>query len=128
MEVEFIHRSGNSARVLLVARAYPDAENDLAYEGYMIDITERRRIEAKKEQRIKDLKKSRDQSKRPTGKLPICASWKKVCDDQGYRNQIESYIQTHSEAQFSHGCWSECAELRYGNLFKRSHEISPYRC
>jgi ligand-binding sensor domain-containing protein len=42
------------------------------------------------------------------GLLPICASCKKIRDDKGYWNQIESFIHTHSEAEFSHGICPEC--------------------
>ena len=32
---------------------------------------------------------------------------KKIRDDKGYWNQIESYIQDHSEAEFSHSICKE---------------------
>ena len=38
-----------------------------------------------------------------SGLLPICSSCKKIRDDRGYWNQIETYIKTHSEADFTHG-------------------------
>jgi len=43
------------------------------------------------------------------GLLPICVSCKKIRDDQGYWNQLESYIDKHSEATFTHGMCPECA-------------------
>ncbi len=43
-----------------------------------------------------------------SGLLPICAWCKKVRDDQGYWKQIETYIETRSEAVFSHGMCPEC--------------------
>lgn len=43
-----------------------------------------------------------------SGLLPICASCKKIRDDKGYWNQIESYIMEHSGALFSHGICPEC--------------------
>jgi hypothetical protein len=46
--------------------------------------------------------------KRLSGLLPICAWCKKVRDDKGYWNQIESYLHEHSEAEFSHGICPEC--------------------
>ncbi len=49
------------------------------------------------------------------GLLPICASCKKIRDDQGYWNQIETYISNHSDAQFSHGLCRECIEKLYGD-------------
>jgi hypothetical protein len=51
-----------------------------------------------------------------SGFLPICASCKKIRDDQGYWNQIESYIRDHSEAEFSHGICPDCAKKLYTNL------------
>jgi hypothetical protein len=47
------------------------------------------------------------------GFLPICASCKKIRDDRGYWNQIESYIKEHSEAEFSHSICPACAERLY---------------
>ncbi len=33
---------------------------------------------------------------------------------KGYWNQIEEYIQEHSDAQFSHSMCSECSDELYG--------------
>ncbi len=43
-----------------------------------------------------------------SGLLPICAWCKNVRDDGGYWKQIESYLQTHTQARFSHGICPEC--------------------
>jgi signal transduction histidine kinase len=48
------------------------------------------------------------------GLLPICAQCKKIRDDKGYWNQIEGYIQKHSDAKFSHGICPECSDELYG--------------
>ncbi len=48
-----------------------------------------------------------------SGLLPICASCKKIRDDQGYWEQIEVYIRDHSEAQFSHGLCPVCIRQMY---------------
>lgn len=50
-----------------------------------------------------------------SGLLPICASCKKIRDDKGYWNQIETYIKNHSEAEFSHGMCPECLDRTYGD-------------
>jgi ligand-binding sensor domain-containing protein len=47
------------------------------------------------------------------GLLPICATCKKVRDDRGYWNQIESYIRDRSEADFSHGICPDCIARYY---------------
>jgi YesN/AraC family two-component response regulator len=51
-----------------------------------------------------------------SGLLPICASCKKIRDDKGYWNQVESYVQQHSEAKFSHGMCPDCLKKWYPEL------------
>jgi len=50
------------------------------------------------------------------GILPICSHCKKIRDDNGYWNMLESYIHKHSEADFSHGICPECAKKYYPDL------------
>lgn len=50
------------------------------------------------------------------GMLPICMHCKKIRDDKGYWKQIESYIQEHSEAEFSHSVCRECADKYYPDM------------
>ena len=45
--------------------------------------------------------------------LPICTSCKKIRDDRGYWNQLETYIRDHFDAEFSHGLCPECARKLY---------------
>ncbi len=44
------------------------------------------------------------------GFIPICAKCKRVRDDHGYWDQVESYISKRSEAVFSHGVCPNCAQ------------------
>lgn len=46
--------------------------------------------------------------------LPICCSCKKIRDDDGYWDHVESYISRHSRTRFSHGICPECTEREYG--------------
>ena len=48
-----------------------------------------------------------------SGLLPICGGCKKIRDDKGYWNQIESYITKHSDIQFSHGLCPDCLKRLY---------------
>ncbi|MGO9569112.1 MAG: response regulator, partial [Desulfomonilaceae bacterium] len=58
------------------------------------------------------------QVKQLSGFLPICASCKKIRDDQGYWRQVEEYIREHSEAEFSHSICPECAKRLYPDFYK----------
>ena len=82
------------------------------------DITERKRAEEERERVILELKAALAQVRTLSGLLPICASCKKIRDDQGYWTQIESYIREHSEADFSHGVCPECFESLYPEVPK----------
>ena len=64
---------------------------------------------------LKELKNALAHVKKLSGLLPICAHCKKIRDDEGYWNQIDSYIEKHSEAKFSHGICQECVEKFYKN-------------
>ena len=60
------------------------------------------------------LQKALDEIKTLKGIVPICAHCKKIRDDKGYWNLLESYIEKHSEAEFSHGMCPDCIEEFYG--------------
>ena len=68
------------------------------------------------EKLIVDLKKALKEVKKLSGLLPICASCKKIRDDKGYWNQLEDFIQKHSDAEFSHGVCPDCAKILYPDL------------
>lgn len=65
------------------------------------------------EQTLKEIKVLR-------GLIPICAACKKIRDDQGYWQQLETYIGQRSEAQFSHGICVECVKKLYPEFAPRS--------
>ncbi len=57
-----------------------------------------------------DLQRAMDEIKTLQGIIPICASCKKIRDDNGAWSQIESYIRKRTDVEFSHGMCPECAE------------------
>jgi len=64
---------------------------------------------------IVKLKSTLKEVKTLSGLLPICANCKKIRDDKGYWNNLESYIQKHSDVSFSHGMCIDCSDELYGN-------------
>lgn len=60
--------------------------------------------------RVKELEDALARVKLLHGLLPICSYCKKVRDDRNYWQQVESYIEEHSEAQFTHGICPDCRE------------------
>jgi len=88
--------------------------DETIYTGIIRDISDRRKLEQEKEDSILKLKDALAKVKTLSGFLPICAQCKKIRDDKGYWNQIEGYIQKHSDAEFSHGMCPECSDKLYG--------------
>jgi len=55
------------------------------------------------------LRTALDTVKTLEGLLPICSCCKRVRDDTGYWNQIDTYLDRHTDASLSHGYCPECA-------------------
>jgi PAS domain S-box-containing protein len=77
------------------------------------DITRRKLAEEDRERLITELKEALAKVHLLSGYLPICGSCKKIRNDEGYWEQIEGYIQNHSNAEFSHGICPECTSKLY---------------
>jgi two-component system cell cycle sensor histidine kinase/response regulator CckA len=86
------------------------AERTRALSG---ELAERKRAEAALRETVAELQKAAGEIKTLRGIVPICASCKKIRDDQGYWNQVEVYVRDHSEAEFSHGICPECIQNQY---------------
>ena len=71
-------------------------------------VIERQRAE--QEKLIVELRDALANVKTLQDLLPICASCKKIRDDSGYRQQLETYFLDHSDILFSHCLCPECAE------------------
>ncbi len=63
-----------------------------------------------------ELQKAIDEIKILRGILPICSSCKKVRNEDGCWEQIESYIRDRSDVEFSHGICRECVQKLYPEL------------
>ena len=61
-------------------------------------------------------KKTADEVQQLKGIIPICMHCKEIRDDDGYWNRLENYIETHSEAQFSHSICEKCIQKLHPEL------------
>jgi methyl-accepting chemotaxis protein len=80
------------------------------------EIEERKRVEKEREKLIHEIQDALAQIKKLSGLLPICASCKKIRDDEGYWNQVEVYIRDHSEAEFTHSICPDCMKKLYPDV------------
>lgn len=65
------------------------------------------------------LKEALENVKVLKGMLPICANCKKIRDDDGYWQQIETYITENSDTYFSHGICPDCCKELYPSVCEK---------
>lgn len=69
-------------------------------------------LQEKLADRVGELQTALDRMKRLQGILPICGYCKKIRNDSDYWQNVESYISSHSEAEFSHSICPPCFETK----------------
>lgn len=71
-------------------------------------IEARRDHERDRDRLVAELQEALDNVRTLSGFIPICASCKKIRNDDGYWQQVESYLAHHTGVSFSHGICPEC--------------------
>ncbi len=94
--------------------AWDDDGNPIRRTGTHKDITDRKEVEFEREELISKLNNALKDVKTLGGLIPICSSCKKIRDDKGYWNRLESYFEQHSTALFSHSLCPVCMDDIYG--------------
>lgn len=64
-------------------------------------------------EKIEQLEAARAEVKQLRGLVPICMHCKKIRDQSNAWQRLEQYIESHSEAQFSHGVCDACLAQHY---------------
>jgi len=77
------------------------------------DMSRHRMEEKSRKHLIRELQASLAKTKRLNGLLPICSYCKKIKDDNGAWQQLESYLRSHAEVEFSHSICLECGEKHH---------------
>ena len=74
--------------------------------------------------RIHELEAALHHVRRLQGLPPICVYCKKIRDDQGYWQQVESYLKEQTGAELTHGLCPECIKKLYPDL-KITSRVTP---
>ena len=64
------------------------------------------------------LRAALEEIKHLSGLLPMCAGCKKIRNDTGYWQEVEEHIESHSEAEFSHGLCPDCMKEHLPEYFE----------
>ena len=117
IELEGFHKDGSIVWFDVSYGAKYTPSGEFIVLGIARDITERKQAALERDHLISELQQALADVKTLRGLFPICASCKKIRDDKGYWNQIESYISERSDAVFSHGICPECAKKLYPDFY-----------
>ena len=79
---------------------------------------ERNEMQTVVEEKNIKLEKALCEIKTLRGIVPICAHCKKIRDDTGFWQQVEVYVDKHTEAKFSHGICPECVKDFFPEIYK----------
>ncbi len=86
--------------------------------GFFREISQRKKAEAEREKMISELKEALANIKQLKDLIPICASCKKIRNDQGYWQQVDVYLKENTGSDVSHGLCRECADKLYPEFVK----------
>jgi len=110
-ETERLNKSGKIIPVSVTISPIKNAKGEITGASAIArDISRQKQEEQDRLKLITELTAAMNQVRTLTGMLPICASCKRIRDDKGYWQQVETYISKHSEVIFSHGVCPQCAE------------------
>jgi PAS domain S-box-containing protein len=114
---KMIHLNGSERHMEITSAPLKDGAGKVtAVVNITHDVTIRKMTERGKEHLIRELQASLAKTKRLSGLLPICSYCKKIKDDLGAWQQLESYLRSHAEVEFSHGICPECGEKHHPKL------------
>jgi len=108
-----VERAKNTEPFGYLLKPFQERELDITLQMALY----RAQTERKLKQQTRELEEALATIKALSGLIPICASCKSIRDDQGYWQQLEAYLEAHSEAMFSHGICPDCAARLYPNIF-----------
>lgn len=112
-ELELEHKQGDEEGKWFLATRTLLTAQQAAPAGILImlrNIAEQKRTQQERERLITELQDALANIKTLSGLLPICATCKKIRNDEGYWQQVEGYVAEHTEATFTHGICPDCAE------------------
>ena len=114
IETNRLRRDGREIDVSITVSPIKNTDGNIQGASIVLrDITERKRQEKERLRLIEELKEALKRVKTLNGLLPICASCKKIRNDGGYWEQVETYIRSRSNAEFTHGICPDCVRLLY---------------
>jgi PAS domain-containing protein len=99
-----------TALVKLASRTLSDGQR--YFIGVIRDISERKELERSLHEKIRELEEARARVKQLQGLLPVCMHCGRINSGDEWQD-LQRYIEHHSEAVFSHGLCQSCMDEHY---------------
>ena len=116
-ELQLKRKNGKKIDVILNVTSIRNEKGEVLYSrSSWRDITKRKNAEKEREKLIQELRTTLEEVKTLRGFIPICANCKKIRNDDGFWQQVDTYIHEHTGAEFSHGICPECVKKLYPEL------------
>ena len=122
LEVLMRHKDGRLLWVEVIARLFMQ-DGRLRIIGVTRDVDQRKKLELERDELVADLSRALSEEKRLRrenlvlcGLLPICAKCKSIRGSDGQWHNLELYIESHSEATFTHTICPSCKKALYPEL------------
>jgi hypothetical protein len=91
------------------------------------NINELKEVSEQHAKLVRKLQESLKDIRTLQGLLPMCVRCKKIRNDKGYWDEVEEYLEKHSDASFSHGicpaCLKEVSPEIYADYKKENNDI-----
>lgn len=124
-EAEVADEDNKISTVIFHKATYYDTDGRVAgMIGLIFDVSELRQVEREREQVVVELQDALAQVKTLGGFLPICSSCKKIRDDSGYWQRLETYLKKSTDVDFSHSICPACSEQLFEEYAAESRQES----
>jgi response regulator RpfG family c-di-GMP phosphodiesterase len=117
---DYITKPFNKDEVLTRIRFH--LENSFLHRALRERNLELEKVNAELTLRKQELEDALANVKTLRGLVPICAYCKKIRDDKGFWDRVETYVEKRSEASFSHGICPDCVKRHFPQYIKTKQE------
>jgi sigma-B regulation protein RsbU (phosphoserine phosphatase) len=110
-ETERLHKDGRVIPVSVTISPIKSPEGEIIGASSIVrDLTRQKQADQERQLLSRRLSVATNEVRALSGMLPICAACKRIRNDKGYWEQVESYLTKHSEVVFSHSLCPECVQ------------------
>jgi PAS domain S-box-containing protein len=118
-DTERMHKSGRVIPVSVTLSPIRDSRGEIIGASCIArDLSRQKQAEKERLQLNHRLNMAARELRTLSGMLPICASCKRIRDDKGYWEQVETYLTKRSEIIFSHSLCPDCLQT-----YERQFEV-----